>query len=60
MIVMALYVHQCALLRLITMLISCIRAVEPSLVASTLRVPADVSQLLTPQHDQHLNLEFGL
>ena len=36
----------------------CIRAVEPHFVASTLRVPADVSELLTPH--QHLNLEFGL
>ena len=40
--------------------LTCIRAVEPNFVASTLRVPADVSQFLTPQHHQHLNLEFGL
>ena len=38
--------------------LACIRAVEPNFVASTLRVPADVSQLLTPQHHQYL--EFGL
>ena len=38
----------------------CIGAVEPHFVASTLRILADVSQLLTPQHHQHLNLEFGL
>ena len=38
--------------------LACIHAVEPNFVASTLRVPADVSQLLTPQHHQYL--EFGL
>ena len=40
--------------------LACIRAVEPNFVASTLRVPADVSQVLTPQHHQYLNLEFDL
>jgi len=30
--------------------LSCICAVEPNFVASTLRVPAEVRQLLTPQH----------
>ena len=40
--------------------LTCIRALQPNFVASTQRGLADVSQLLTPQHHQHLNLEFGL
>ena len=40
--------------------LACVRAGDPSFIASSLLIPADVGTVLTAQHQELLLLEFGL
>ena len=40
--------------------LACVRASDPSFIASSLLIPADVGMVLTAQHQELLLLEFGL
>ena len=40
--------------------LACIRACNPNFLPTALHIPNDVVGLLSPQHHQHLQLEFGL